>query len=247
MNLDQINNFLSAKTNYMYGVSLLSAYHPNKRLMAHLARLESQSNWEKLIYELEKILKQNNYVEENENVENTENNQSISAEFSARSQSSTESEVYNAPLENRAKKELHVVPFAVSNNNHPGGSSRLLDKVLKKRVLLYRERGHFHGRLHESLNDNNRREIATKIINLQDDIDAINNDLRAIESGNVPRELVLKMMNANDYKSYRNYQTYVSKYSAHLKRDDLTDKQRTDYEAKLQEYSRKINNFFLNV
>lgn len=245
---DEIESFLTNKTDYSYGISLLASVHKNIRLIHNLSKKETPTNWEKLIYELKKYIKSNPVKTTQHGKENlrTNENQEFSPE-STRTKLSPIAKIYNKSIEIGAQKEL-LPSNSSSHNSHLAISkSALLDKVRENRMLLYRNRGHLHGRLHEAPTNEIRFELAKNIIAIQSDIEKINKDLSLIESGNIPRELVLDMMSGSQHKEYRNTQNYIVRYANYLKKDDLTDEKRKGYELKLEHYQSKIENFFANV
>ena len=240
--VDEIQKFLTQKTDYSYGVHLLSKVIKNTRIIHHLIRKESEVNWQKLIYELEKYMK--SIPNPIENGKETEKPNQKNQTEPKRDELSSRPEIYTQQIERREKKELSTIPTPSDSNHVASSISNLFHLVKKKQALLYRSRGHLHGRLHEARTNEIRKQLASDIIKIQSDIEAVNKDLKLIEEGSIPRELVLKMMNAEQYKAYRNYQNYVVRYKNYLKKGNLSEEKKASYQAKLSEYETKIENFF---
>lgn len=243
--VNEIQEWLMQKTPYSYGVELLSQVHNNQRLIFTLMKKESSQNLEKVIYELDKWLFNNKKTEYNE----IQENQELSTETNPKDKSErNESEpVYTSSVESvekRAPQKLPIIPHTNRDRNLANNRSVLLSKVKEKRILLYRERGHLHGRLHEAPDDDQRKDLAFKIIDIQKEIEGANKGLKLVEQGKKPKELVLKMMTGEEYKEYRNTQNYVVRYKNNLKKTDLTADEQKRYSDKLEEYQKKLDNFF---
>lgn len=242
--VNEIREWLTQKSPYGYGVELLSQVHNNRRLILTLMRSENEINLEKVIYELDKWLYENHKNEYNEiQIQQSPKEERESCE--SKSSESEPSSAYNRqPVKEGAKKELPVISPSNRDRNLANNRNVLLGKVKDKRILLYRERGHLHGRLHEAPDDEHRKDLAFKIIDIQKEIDGANKDLKLIEQGKTPKELVLKMMSGEEYKDYRNTQNYVVRYTNNLKKEGLTADQQKRYSDKLEEYQTKLDNFF---
>lgn len=243
--VNEIREWLTQKTPYSYGVELLSQIHNNRRLIFSLMKKESAQNLEKVAYELDKWLYNNHKKEYNEIQEPQEHasEQSSQNESKGVKSQSINTSDFKSP-EKREAKKLPFIPGTDRDRNLANNRGVLIAKVKEKQIKLYRERGHFHGRLHEAPDDNHRKELAFSIMDIQKDIDAVNKDLKLIEQGKTPKELVLKMMTGEEYKQYRNVQNYVVRYSNLLKKDSLTADEQKRYSAKLEEYDQQLKNFF---
>lgn len=245
--IDEITQFLTEKSEYSYGVSLLAQVIPNNRLIHNLMRKESELNWEKLIYELNKYLKNNPQKPRNHGKEKNNEDKTTVRTKSTRVNTRSEPTIYAQQTESRKETELLVIPSTARSHSVANSKSLLLNKVKDKRILLYRSRGHLHGRMHEAPNDEVRGRLAGDIIAIQHEINAINEDLRLIGSGVIPKNAVLDYMTGEQYKEYRNFQNYVVRYKNYLKKENLTTDQIARYQAKLDEYVSKLENYFTHV
>lgn len=246
--VDEIEHFITQKSDYSYGVYLLSQIHKNKRLIQTLLKKESNKNWEKLVYELQRHHER--LRKHTENVEKTK-------EFPhqpKKHESSAIPAIHVKSLEGRTPNEFQTstssaTDFDRSNSPvfHNNSVAHLIEKVKAKRIKLYRSRGHLHGRLHEARTKDIRKQLARDIIDIQKEIESVNKDLQLIEEGKLPKELVLKMMDGATALEYRNVQNYVVRYRNYLKKSNLTEDQKQRYQSKFEEYSTKLENYFKYV
>jgi len=121
---DEIRNFITHQTNYSYGVTLLSKVHKNKRLVYSLFKKESNKNWEKLIYEMKKYLK-NDVKHQNVNAEYQD--EAIIPIIVKPNESYSIPKIHNQHIESGKKEEFQTstclnspITQSTSNLNLPG-------------------------------------------------------------------------------------------------------------------------------
>lgn len=113
---NEIDQFLSARGEYNTGLNLLMQFHRNRILMAHLIRRESDSNYEKIRYELGKYLKSINY----------ERQQEYTANPTAESETK-ESFHDHAGNENEGTPIQHIAKRASERNERIGNKQIIAD------------------------------------------------------------------------------------------------------------------------
>lgn len=240
--IQEIQYWLTKKTPYSYGVDLLSQVINNQRLIFNLQRRATPKNLQKVEYELKKFIRDNPKLVENAKEQTTEkefhSSESEGDDIGSELESSIEPDYI------RKTKELSTSSRSNRSNDLASDKHDLVSKVKQERALLYRQRGHFHGRLHESLSETDRFSLAKKIMKLQKEIDQVNADLELIEQGKTPRSILLKIMSAEDYKRYRNCQNYVVRYKNKLDDDKLSEEDRTRYQEKHDQYKSELESFF---
>ena len=236
--INEIEIWLTKKEPYSYGLELLSTVFKNHRLLSNLARKENAKNLDKVVYELKKYLRNNTDNEDSKQIQRIYPKESTRVDIDKKPKSNTQSPNI------RAEKELSPVLSTNRNLDFSSDHSHILSSVKEKRVLLYRERGHLHGGMHEALSENSRLSFAKKIMKLQSEIDAINTDMKLVEKGETPRSIILKMMSGKQYKEYLNAQNYVVRYKGYLKKSDLSSEQIKNYQGKLKQYENKVESYF---
>lgn len=112
-------------------------------------------------------------------------------------------------------------------------------RILEDRKVLYRDRGHLHGRLHQAETNAQRYEIQKLMVAVQGKINKFNADLAKIDNGETPEKYLQATTTVESYKSRENYQKYIRRYKQKIA--SATDSvQIKKYQAKIEEYLKKL-------
>jgi len=93
-----------------------------------------------------------------------------------------------------------------------------LKKVFSdEQKTLYRERGHYHGMLHNANSDAERLELMLKLNDIQRKIDVSNGHVDKLEKGIVETAVLKKQVSAEDILRIRNLKIYIARDKKKLK------------------------------
>jgi hypothetical protein len=229
----EIQEFLTSNGDYGYGLSLLEQVSPNHPLINQLKQKESLLNRRYL----ETLLKKHTIS----NVKKEKSIKNMGVGQHAQRNHRTERTSVKLPAVKVHKANNRTVVRATSNRDR--SNTRLgieINKVLELRKDKYKLRGHLHGRLHAAKNKKTRYELASEIMTLQSEIDALNADLASLENGEFPKHIALKLMTAEDYKNYRNIQSYLARYRTQIESAKTLDA-KNRAQSHLKRYQDKLN------
>lgn len=199
--IQQVNKYLKGELPFDVGVRLFISLSKNKSLARHFSLSYSKEREQKLKYELQKYTKQ---YEAPSKLQSFKQNNDI--------KSSTGNEPADATLLTKASnKDIPVsdrFTYFSSSNDVPG----LESKLHKQRKDLYRQRGHYHGKLHNATTDDERHQLAIRIMDSQDQINKLNRDIRLIEAGSVPSKYLKKDKTADEFVRIKNLKMYISRF-----------------------------------
>lgn len=226
---DLIKGIENGDIDYYDGVSIFLRYSENRILTRNLMSRKNKANEDKLIYELKKL---------------QQNEKSNTAKLSA-----TQSNI-GANAQNFIKPTSEKLNEATLDRNFPVNNPRFTDtnvsvslgltqSLEQTRKLYYRERGHYHGMLHNAKTDEERFELASKIIATQDKIDKSNSELNQLKEGEIPTAYLKENKSAEDYMKVRNYKMYIARYEKQLL-EASTVAAKTKLETKISEYKTKL-------
>lgn len=203
--LQKASKFLNGELSYNVGVSVFLQLSRNTNLKRLFLLPHSEEREVQLRKQLHEITKQH----ENKHQEPITHS-------SHDDQASERLRIANEPQELHNIKENHSRTDRYSY--HPSGThvSGLDSKLQQQRKELYRMRGHYHGQLHKARTDEERHQLAIKIMDTQDQINKVNRDLRAIEAGNVPSKYLKQDKTADEFVRIKNLKMYISRFEKRL-------------------------------
>lgn len=202
--------YLNGDLNYTDGISVFIQLTRNKHLVKHLSGKHTAMRERKLKYELGKIIKHHDKANKKEN--------------SSLRPGTIQPDTNNADLkrhlqEGRIQTKNHyrrADPSADhSDNSH---SISVISKLEAERREQYRQRGHEHGRLHETISDANRKEIALRILDIQSRIDQLNRELKDARNGKLPSRFIKQSISAEQYIEIKNLKYYIARYKRELEK-----------------------------
>ena len=213
--ISKLEQYLKGNISYFEACSLFVLIAKNKILATNLLKRDTLSNREKLRYEIKKI--------------STEKKSDLKIEPEFVELIQKESTVF------QQKFNQPTITTVFPDSKTSSIESRILDE----RRNLYLERGHVHGRLHEVASDDERGELAKRIIEIQPKIDELNRDLRQIENGSIPEKYLKTKATAEEYLELRNAKMYIARYKKLFKTATPSEQKRLSelikkYEAKLE-------------
>lgn len=214
MTNNRIKEYLEKGGSYEYGCSLFLIITHNKAYAARLMATDNEQNRKLLHVELSTYIKsQPGYWEEFVNETN--------------------------------EAAMHPEPEVVQSIQSVFKESKPIDTDIKNRIrnernALMRERGHLHGRLHEAETNEQRHELAIQIMEvLQPRIDILNQELRNVDSGQIPERFLKQNLTAEQYKQIENLKKYIRRTKSEITK--TTDPNRVILlEAKLTEFEEKL-------
>jgi hypothetical protein len=218
--IEKLNSYLNGALSYYEACSIFGIVSKNKRISQNLMRDDSKKNREKLEYEIKKILKNSPQAVRID----TEVLKYISEPL-----------IQEKPT---IKQETKSISFSLIAENK---SSGIKNSILERRKELYRERGHFHGRMHEAETNEARYELAKSIMDIQPKIDSLNRDLKEIENGQLPSKYLKTEATAGEFRTVRNVKMYI----ARAKKKLLTETNPSEIEklkSLLESYNQKLKN-----
>lgn len=203
--IKEVIKYLNGELPYEMGVLLFKSIGKNKSLARHFSLPFSKEREQKLKYELQKYTKQ---YEAPSKLQSFTQNDDI--------KSSTGNEPADATL--ITKTPNATVPHSDRYTYLPSSNdvSGLDSKLQQQRKELYRMRGHYHGQLHKARTDEERHQLAIKIMDAQDQINKVNRDLRAIEAGNIPSKYLKQDKTADEFVRIKNLKMYISRFEKRL-------------------------------
>lgn len=212
--LKQANRYQNGELSYDVGVSVFLQLSKNKNLNRFFLLPHSPQREEKLKYELHKLTKQ--YEESQHSI------QAESINDERRSDSirplSSEQELQTIQKD-PSFSDRHR--YLSSSNDVPGLDS----KLQKQRKELYRQRGHYHAQLHNATTDDQRHQLAIKVMNAQDQINKLNRDIKLIEAGSIPSKYLKQDKTADEFVRIKNLKMYISRFEKKIEScTSLTEK-----------------------
>jgi hypothetical protein len=114
--------------------------------------------------------------------------------------------------------------------------STFKEKFYEDWKLLYKQRGHLHGRLHEAATDNLRYEIAKEIMEVQHKIESMNKQKEEVDNGIVPHDYLKVSASAEVFSRVKNLKVYIQRETKKL--DQETDPAKR---AKIENRIKKFN------
>lgn len=229
----EIQLWLTNSKDYGYGLSLLKIVSPSNPLISTLEKGPTTINQRYLVNLLNKHLQKHG--------EKQESPQNVRIRTNEKSDNRAKRKNVKLPAPQIHKKNNRVI--INSNRDRDRSNSRLgieITQVTDLRKSKYKLRGHLHGRLHAAKTVKERYQLATDIMALQNEIDALNADLERLNNGEFPKHIALKLMTAEDYKNYRNIQSYLARYRTQIANaKTLESKKRA--QSHLKRYEEMLN------
>lgn len=225
-----IEAYLDGTLSYMEGCSVFLSITNNKNFALRLMREENEVNEQTLRYELTKYLQsQPNYWD------------SVVAGVPYWKFIAPSSEPHQPE---QPKSFLNITqPYTpgtfVEDQEH---DQSVHHSILKERNALMRERGHFHGQLHNAKTVEERYEIACKLMSLQRSIDSLNLDLENLKGGAIPVRFLQKTLSADQYKRIENVKRYINRYKQRLN-EATTQAEQQKLRAKLLKFENELKNY----
>jgi hypothetical protein len=230
--IDKAKCYLNGDLSYMEGISVFIQLSRNKHLVNHLSAKHTILRERKLKYELGKIIKHN--------------------EKNLKTKSSTlrSGTIQSVPVNADLKRSLQTRSVQTANHHRVSNNSidfssdpsdlSIISRIEQERRELYRKRGHQHGRLHETISDSNRKEIALQILDVQSSIDQLNRELKDARDGKIPSRFVKQSISAETYIQIKNLKYYIARYRREL--DKVESIQRKEQLQKLiDQNQQKLN------
>lgn len=216
----------SNDSEYSHGVFLFSKLSPNKRLLRSLLRGESDYTKEKLRYELKKILNNSDYEKKQIQPEkNTRNNGTPSVSTSKRSHGSNKK-----PIHGNVHHQFNLDGYQPNTD-----FNTVIDQLKEDAILLLKSRAYHHSKLFFS-NKATRKKLAFKIIEITETIDEKYDQIGFIqEHQKLPTKLVMQMMSAEQYKRFKQVDSYINRYKRLIAAPKSPDKI-SFYKQKLKQY-----------
>lgn len=213
--ISKLEQYLKGNISYFEACSLFVLIAKNKILATNLLKRDTLSNREKLRYEIKKLSSDKN------------------------SAPKIELEFIEVKQIEKSITQPKITQSSTTTFLPDSKTSTIESRILEERKTLYLERGHIHGRMHEVSCDDERGELAKRIIEIQPKIDELNRDLRQIENGSIPEKYLKTKATAEEYLELRNAKMYVARYKKELSTASPNDQQRLmrlikKYEAKLK-------------
>jgi hypothetical protein len=222
----QANSYLNGDLSYNVGVSVFIKISRNENLNRQFLLPHSPEREKNLKNELYKITK---LYENNEKTSGPKYDH----------QTGQRLRLIDEPQELYAIEKTNTRSTSSGNISNGSVLSGLTDRLQNQRKELYRLRGHLHGQLHIANTDEERHQLAFRIMNSQGEIDDLNRDIKSIESGNVPSKHLKVNRSADEYIRIRNLKTYIARYEKKIENcTSLKGKQK--FEAILNNHKEEL-------
>jgi hypothetical protein len=230
MATNEIPAFLRSPNDYCFGLSLLKAVSSNRLLISILEKGESVVNRKLLLIELNKHVT----IPKN-NVKAPKTTTVLSKRQNANRAQRTNIIGTGETVRPQVSVPIRTESVDISRSS---ADIDILNRIHNQRKQLYAERGHLHGRLHEASSDQARYEIATQLMNVQRQIDALNDDLDRAKSGDsIPK--TVSIMTGEEVAKIELYKNYVRRYRGKLNKA-TTDEERKKYSEYLDKYQSEL-------
>jgi len=235
---NQISTWLDSPEDYHYGISLLAKTSKKKHLLSMLQRKESDKNRSKLVYELQKHLKSQNYGRVQTHKE-TQKETSQNTTIPKRQQPDRRGTHSSQPVQgtiqalNNSAGHKHLI----GDNQHSVDVGGVAQELTQKRNALYAKRAHYHGQLHIAPTKPKRFKLAKSIMEIQPIIDKYNMQLKFInENGKLPQELSGLVVDAKTQRRITTLNSYLSRYRKKIE-ESKTVAERDKYQELLDNYT----------
>lgn len=116
------------------------------------------------------------------------------------------------------------------------------NRFIKEWQIAYRERGHLHGRLHQSVTKKDRFILAKLILKQQKEIDRLNVIKFQLDQGIVPGNYLKEVGTAAEYVRIKNLKYYIQRYERKLKTESDPNRQ-LKYKTKIANFKKELETY----
>lgn len=195
------NKFLNGELSYNVGVSVFLQLSRNENLKRLFLLPHSPERELQLRKQLHEITKQYEA-----------NHQGHTPRSSNDDKASERLRIADEPQEFHNIQKDNPLPDRYSYLPNGSDVPGLDSKLQKQRKELYRQRGHYHAQLHTARTDDERHQLAIKVMDAQDQINKLNRDIKLIEAGSIPSKYLKKDKTADEFVRIKNLKMYISRF-----------------------------------